>query len=169
LLKNINNIILIGYKASGKTTVGRLLANRLDYEFVDTDELFCAQYKNTPAHYSKIHGIDAFRLHEAQIIQNLKYSPSRLIATGGGAVDEIDNIKHLQNLGTLIYLEIDFDKVVERLRIGGYFPSFVTEKHFRRRQQLYQQIAHIQLSIKRETPSQVVDKIIKRLGVVNGQ
>lgn len=159
----------MGYKASGKTTIGRLLAQRLDYEFLDSDEMFQEQYYTTPANYIHQYDMSAFRLKEAQIIQDLKLTSNRVIATGGGVVEELSNVRHLKTLGFIIYLEVAYASILKRLKQTGKIPIFVNLKHYLYRQELYQHIANLRLVLDDEEPNQVVDKIIYELRVSNGQ
>ena len=61
-------IYLIGYMAAGKTTVGRLLAERLGWHFVDLDEAFAEIHSQTPAEYIRKHGIEEFRIKEKYVV-----------------------------------------------------------------------------------------------------
>ena len=79
-------IYLIGYMAAGKTTVGRLLAKRLGWHFVDLDEAFAEIHGLTPAEYIREEGIEAFRRKEKYVVEDLAELPIEKViyATGGG-------------------------------------------------------------------------------------
>ncbi len=112
-------IYLIGYMAAGKTTVGRLLAQRLGWHFVDLDEAFAEIHSQTPAEYIREHGIEAFRQKEKYVVEDLAELPIEKViyATGGGYPCWEDNMECLQELGTSIYLKWEPKHLAERLML----------------------------------------------------
>ena len=100
-------IYLIGYMAAGKTTVGRLLAERLGWRFVDLDEAFAEIHGKTPAEYIHEDGIEEFRYKEKYVLEDLAELPIEKViyATGGGYPCWEDNMECLKELGTSIYLK----------------------------------------------------------------
>ena len=79
-------IYLIGYMAAGKTTIGKLLAERLGWHFVDLDEAFVEIHGKTPAEYIRENGIEAFRYKEKYVVEDLAELPIAKViyATVGG-------------------------------------------------------------------------------------
>jgi len=118
-MKNRNVIWLIGMSGSGKTTIGKLLATRLDATFYDTDDLICKKNELTIKDIFELKGESFFRSEEAKVFDNFKFKTNEkyVIATGGGFVtnDFIFNFL-LQNY-TVIYLnakpEIAISRVVK--------------------------------------------------------
>ena len=112
-------IYLIGYMAAGKTTVGRLLAERLGWRFVDLDEAFAEIHSQTPAEYIREHGIEEFRYKEKYVLEDLAELPIEkvLYATGGGYPCWEDNMECLKELGTSIYLKWKPLHLAERLML----------------------------------------------------
>lgn len=110
-------IYLIGYMASGKTTIGKLLAQQLGCTFVDTDEAFTTWYELSPADFIRRHGEIDFRKHEKDLIERLSELPTQKVvyATGGGYPCWMDNMDCLLELGTSIYLRWKPEHLVERL------------------------------------------------------
>ena len=97
------NIILIGMPASGKSTVGVILAKLLGFDFIDTDLLIQRQ---TALHLSEIiqsQGLDAFLAVEEVACLSL-YANHSVIATGGSVIYSANAMHHLKELGTIIYL-----------------------------------------------------------------
>ena len=112
-------IYLIGYMAAGKTTVGRLLAQRLGWHFVDLDEAFAEIHGQTPAEYIREYGIEDFRRKEKYVVEDLAELPIEKViyATGGGYPCWEDNMECLAELGTSIYLKWEPRHLVKRLML----------------------------------------------------
>ena len=106
------NLVLIGMPSSGKTTVGRLLAERLGSEFVDTDELIIERIKMPIKDFFSAYGEEKFRLVESEVINSLAGRNGLVIATGGGAVLREENISALKYNGKIIFLDRSLDKLV---------------------------------------------------------
>ena len=105
ILKEKQNIVLIGMPACGKTTLGKLLAGEFNKEFVDTDiEIEKLTGMTIPEIFEK-YGEDYFRNLEAQIISDLSVKQSLVVATGGGAVLRRENIDALRQNGKIIFID----------------------------------------------------------------
>lgn len=112
-------IYLIGYMGAGKTTVGRLLADRLGWHFVDLDEAFHEIHGLSPADYIRKYGIEAFRRKEKYVVEDLAELPIEKVvyATGGGYPCWEDNMECLKELGTSFYLRWHPQHLAERLAL----------------------------------------------------
>ncbi len=112
-------IYLIGYMAAGKTTVGRLLAERLGWHFVDLDDAFAEIHSQTPAEFIRKHGIEEFRIKEKYVVEDLAELPIEKViyATGGGYPCWEDNMECLKELGTSIYLKWKPEDLAQRLML----------------------------------------------------
>jgi shikimate kinase len=109
------NIILIGYRCSGKTAVGKILAQKLKRQFVDLDEAIEAQTGCDIKLLVSQKGWGYFRKIERQIIQTLTQRDHLVLATGGGVVMDPLNVKDLKTNGLLIYLEADAKVISQRM------------------------------------------------------
>lgn len=109
-------VIIIGYRAAGKSTLGLLLSERLQIPFVDTDQLI----EDTAGMPIKAlvarHGWEMFREKETEAIASLCDGNLCVMATGGGAILSGVNRELFKNMGTLIYLKTPFPDIVERLK-----------------------------------------------------
>ena len=108
------NIILIGYRGSGKSTVGRRLAARMKRRFFDTDDLIESK-EGQISDIVKSHGWDYFRAVEKRIIEEISKEDNLVIALGGGAVLDPDNIVNLERNGLIIYLKAGREALRKRM------------------------------------------------------
>lgn len=111
IFKEKLNIVLVGMPGSGKTTIGKIVAEALDREFYDTDVEFVKE-NGEIADYFKSNGEKAFRDKESDIVSNLGSKNGLVIATGGGAILRPENVKHLKENGLVIFLDRDVEKIV---------------------------------------------------------
>lgn len=108
------NIYLVGPRACGKTTIGRMLATALGRPFVDLDEEFVENTGRTIADVVETEGWEGFRELETAVLAAVAETPGNVVATGGGVVLKARNRELLAG-GVVIYLQTDPEKVVERL------------------------------------------------------
>ncbi|MBR0189152.1 MAG: hypothetical protein IJQ23_02050 [Clostridia bacterium] len=101
------NIVLIGMPSSGKTTVGKLVAEILGKKFIDTDAEICAATGKTPAEIIETSGEKAFRDIETETINKIAVGAGAVIATGGGAVLRGENVSALKANGVIFYIKRD--------------------------------------------------------------
>ena len=93
---NKSNIVLIGFMGSGKSTIGKALAQRLNYSFIDSDVLIEDRIKMPISDYFKHYGEEKFRILEEEIISQIALTSEAVIATGGGVVKNPNNISNLK-------------------------------------------------------------------------
>ena len=108
------NIVLVGAMGSGKTTVGRRLANELNKDFFDTDHEIIDKTGVTIDHIFDIEGEKGFRKRESKILENLCQMSNIILATGGGVVILPKNRKILRNAGLIVYLSSSVDQLLRR-------------------------------------------------------
>ncbi len=111
------NVVLIGYRGSGKSTVGRLLADRLWQDFVDTDVLVQRQAGQTIREIFRDHGEAHFRALESAVIQDIAQKDNLIIAAGGGAVLAAENVTALKKNGRMIWLQATPEALWERMNM----------------------------------------------------
>ncbi|MEX2372402.1 MAG: bifunctional shikimate kinase/3-dehydroquinate synthase, partial [Dehalococcoidia bacterium] len=109
-------IVLVGLSGVGKTRVGRLLAARLGWPFIDTDDLVTEREGSTPAELIPERGEPAFRDIEAKVIAEAVTREPAVIATGGGAFQRADNRRALGKRGYIAYLDATPTEIARRLR-----------------------------------------------------
>lgn len=118
----MRNIVLTGFMGTGKTTVGRALAARLGLAFVDTDEEIEKITGKTVSYIINRHGMIRFRSEEALVIKRLSARKGLVIATGGGAVLDPDNVASLKKNGVVVLLRCSPEVVHRRVRSGRSRP-----------------------------------------------
>jgi len=108
------NIILIGYRGSGKSIVGSRLASRMERRFLDTDDLIESK-EGQIRDIVKSHGWDYFRATQKRMIEEISKEDNLVIALGGGAVLDPVNIVHLERNGFIIWLKADRETLQKRM------------------------------------------------------
>lgn len=108
-------VFLVGFMGSGKTTIGKKLANYLKYEFIDLDKLIESKAGMSIVDYFAAHGEEQFRELEREILQKTDYPENVIIATGGGAPCYADNMDWMNQNGTVAYLSMNPRGLASRL------------------------------------------------------
>jgi shikimate kinase len=121
------NIVLIGYRCSGKTAVGGILADELGRDFLDTDVLIEERAFCSIETLISLKGWDHFREIEKAVVQDLSIKDNLVIATGGGVVMDEENVKNLKKNAWIVWLNGSPDVLKERMdkdeRSGKSRPS----------------------------------------------
>ena len=111
---NAENIILIGMPGAGKSTLGVVLAKMLNMDFVDADLVIQRQCDRTLQEIIDGEGSESFIGTEGRILSGLQPQHA-IVATGGSAVYSDEAMAHLAKTGTVVYLEISYESLLERL------------------------------------------------------
>ena len=165
------NIIITGFMGTGKTTIGRLLAERLGRLFVDMDEAIEAHFGKPISQVFADEGEPAFRVVEAQLCQRMAAEKGIVVSTGGGALVNPASRQALAESGVLLCLTASVDEILARLESmtdRPLLPGDVDEKRARirallhARRQAYAAISH-QIDTTARTPDQIVERILHSL------
>jgi len=169
LLKGVN-LYLIGMMGSGKTTVGKLLASELGYQFVDTDVLIERVAGRSISQIFAEDGEEAFRRIESQVLSELSAYTRRVISTGGGIVLRRENWSYLRH-GIVVWLDVPVEQLQTRLQSDTTRPllqgSNFTSKLpalLDQRKHLYSQ-ADVQITQETadETPEHVAQRVLEQI------
>ena len=170
-------IILLGYMGSGKTTVGRLLAKKLALPFVDLDDYLMEKHDCSVPNLFHDHGEIGFRKLEQTALDNLLSSTHAFVLSlGGGTPCYADNMHSViqstphtfyisPSISTLchrLYSAKDHRPMISHLTSTDELRDFIA-KHIFERRHFYEQANHL-LYIQDETPQELVDQIIRKLG-----
>ncbi len=168
----LRNLALIGFMGSGKSTVGRLLAQKRGWRFVDTDEeIVRAAGRDIPSLFAQ-EGEAAFREREAEAVRRIAAGERQVIATGGGAVLREENAAALRGAGLVVWLTARPDVVVARtarraaerplLAWGGQDLLAHVLRMLGERGPLYQAAAHLVVDTSDRTPQAVAGEIQRK-------
>jgi len=111
-------IFLIGFMGCGKSTMGKKLAVKLGYDFIDLDHQIEKNLGTTITAYFAENGEEAFRKLESETLKNFDYPSNSIIATGGGAPCFFDNMDWMNANGLSIYIEMPAAALAKRLESG---------------------------------------------------
>jgi shikimate kinase len=167
-------IFLIGYRCTGKTTVGRILARYLNFDFIDMDLSIEQKTRLTVSQIVEKYGWDKFRLLETKTLLDTKHVDNAVIATGGGVVTAPDNLQFMKNNGFCIWLDAKIKTILKRLKNDAATallrPPLTdnnlieeSKKILNQRNPLYKKIANIRIDTTILTPEEIVGIIDRRL------
>jgi len=160
-------IVLVGFMGSGKSTVGKLLSERLSLPFLDLDEEIVKKTGMTiPTIFSKF-GEDTFRELERETLLELLSAKECIISTGGGAPAYKDNMDKINKNAVSVYLEADFETLWDRISDDSNRPLVSLGKEtvrelFEKRKPFYEK-AKIKVRTDIYSPFETVDKILQQL------
>lgn len=162
------NIVLVGFMGSGKSTVGRMLARHLRFRFLDTDKLVEERAQMKIPEIFANHGEADFRKRETEALASLSEIRRHILATGGGIVTVPENIPLLRSLGMVVLLKADPDEIYRRVSRNSGRPLLQVEDPRRRvldlmatRQPQYESAAHFQVDSTRLRHEDVTAKIME--------
>ena len=163
-------ISLVGLPGSGKSTVGRQLARRLDLPFTDSDHVIEQRTGCSIRDFFSREGEAAFRDVEEAVIRDLTQGPAGVIATGGGTVLRPANRQRLRQAGSVIYLRSTPEEVFRRVRHDAKRPLLQVDDPMQRlrdlydqRDPLYRETAHFIIETGRPSVSRLVNMILMQL------
>ncbi|HMM20263.1 MAG TPA: shikimate kinase [Selenomonadales bacterium] len=174
----MKNVVLIGFMGVGKTSTGRLLAARLGKAFIDIDRKIETECGASIAELFAEKGESFFRDREREVISRVSRLRNAVIATGGGAVANEENMRKLRESGIIISLVASIATILERTGRRNSRPLLnrpdreeYTARLYARRQGLYQ-TADLIIDTSEISPHQVVDIIVaflRRRGYIHGR
>ncbi|HSB45884.1 MAG TPA: shikimate kinase [Nitrospira sp.] len=124
------NIVLIGYRGTGKSTVGKLLAARLSRELVSTDKEIIKRAGRSIPEIVAEHGWEYFRDLESDVCRDLAGRDNLVIDTGGGAILRQQNVDVLKRNGALVWLTASVETIASRIGGDTQRPSLTGKKSF---------------------------------------
>ena len=166
----MTSIFLVGPMGSGKSTVGRALARKIGFRFIDSDreiEARCGVDIPTIFDYE---GEAGFRDREARMIDELTRLPGIVLATGGGSVLREANRSNLKSRGHVILLQVDIREQLRRVAFDSNRPLLQTEDPAARlkalmeeREPIYKEVADVAISTDSRRMYHVVSRILRHL------
>lgn len=164
------NIVLVGFMGTGKSTIGRALARRLEWRFVDTDQVIeRVAGASIPTLFLQ-EGEQAFRDRETTAILGISAGERQVIATGGGAVLREDNVAALRGAGVVVLLTAQPEVILERVSrrpeqrpiLNGDEPPLTRIlRLLGERGPSYQRAAHAIVDTSERSPNAIVDELVR--------
>jgi shikimate kinase len=160
------SIFLVGMMGAGKTSVGRVLAKRLQKTFYDSDHVIEDRTGVKIPHIFEIEGEPGFRIRESAVVDELTALRDIVLATGGGAVLSEKNRDRLRTRGTVVYLRASVRDLLNRTRhdknrplLQAADPRARLTELYEKRDPLYREIAHVTV----DTGNQSIASLVNRL------
>lgn len=170
------NIILTGFRATGKTTVGKALAQRLQWAFVDTDEQLSQRLGASIAEVVAHQGWAFFRQEEACLLRQLQTMRSTVLAVGGGTIVHQQEWQQLRNCGYVVWLDADITTIRRRLMmdpataqqrpsVTGTAVQDEIDLLLTQRIPLYRAGADLRLAPENKHPEELASQIVRAFGM----
>jgi len=167
---NYTNIFIIGFSGTGKSTIGKKIAKKLNFSFIDTDRELELLEKKEISQIIEKSGEPFFRKLETKILKRINYDISHIISTGGGMPTVKENIDLMNKNGIIIWLNASIETIKERLieskeirpLLGKNIDNNNIVKLYKDRLKIYSQ-ADIKVSTDYKTTTKVVKEILDKL------
>lgn len=166
-INHLFNIALIGMAGAGKSTVGLLLAEYLQFHFVDTDDLIADSRATSLQQVLDTLGQEQFQALEEQTLLALNMC-SHVVATGGSAVYSRPGMKHLQEIATVVWLDVELPELesrVDNLDSRGLVNPNGTgfAELYRQRLDLYREYADVRIDCTSKGPKEIAREIFDQI------
>jgi len=165
------NIVLTGFMCTGKSEVGRRLAKRLGRPFVDTDQLVEARAGKSVAQIFGEDGEAVFRTLERDAVTTATARGEAVIAVGGGAILDPQNVERLRTNGIVVCLRADTDTILRRVGdvsrrplLAGGDPRATVERLLAERGPAYERAAHVMVDTSGRKVAEVVESVREHVG-----
>lgn len=165
------NLVLIGYRGTGKSTVGGILAGRLGRPLVSTDEEIVRLARAGIPEIVDRHGWDHFRDLESRVIDNVTASDGQVLDCGGGAILRKANRDRLRAGGFVVWLRASVQEIANRIRTDDQRPSLTGKQSFVEeveevlveREPVYRQACHFSVDTDGRCPDDIASEILEEL------
>ncbi len=168
-------IILIGFRGTGKTTVGELLARRCGCAFVDTDQCICQLKGASVTTIVQREGWEGFRRCEEEVLRDLVEATGSVVATGGGAVLHRQVWPELKKNATIVWLTADMSILMQRIgrdapdnrpSLSGQGVVEEMARILEEREPLYRELADFSVDTGRLSAAEAVDYIVAKVAKI---
>jgi shikimate kinase len=164
-------IVIIGFRGAGKSTVGRLLAQQLNWTYVSTDDMVEKRAQKTIADIVAESGWKKFRELEHEIIQSVSELIDSVIDCGGGIVEDNSNMNYFKSDRLIIWIDAELNDIKSRISENQNMRPLLTqsdlhsdvEQNYAKRLPLYEKFANLRFSSSINTPQEICHTIRKKL------
>lgn len=169
---SVRNLVLVGFMGSGKSSVGREIARRWKFSFLDTDTTIRHKYAKSVADIFALFGEPVFRDEENKALQELQNSSNAVIATGGGIVLQPRNHPLLRSLGVVVWLTASEEVIWQRVSRNQNRPLLETKDPratitnlMSERYPLYHSVADLTVETSGLRHQEVADRVVTAIRV----
>jgi shikimate kinase len=163
------NIVLIGYRGTGKSVVGEILGKRLGMNCIGMDRRIVEKAGMSIPEIVEKYGWSGFRDMESEVVVQLSQSDHLIIDTGGGVIERQENIRALKVNSYIFWLKASVDTIIDRIQTDTQRPSLTSGKTFteevgeilKQRTPRYKMAAQFEIDTDHLTPEQVADSILR--------
>jgi len=159
------NIVLVGFMGTGKTSVGRLLAQKAGMKYISTDEVIEDKERRSINDIFKKNGEAYFRRVEKEVVKKVSELDRFIIDAGGGAVLDEENVRNLQQNGKIICLEAGVDAILERTKRYRHRPLLNADNPRAKVEELLKTRApfYAQADVSIDTTALTVEQVAERI------
>lgn len=167
-------IVLIGYRGTGKSAIGKILAARYSIEYLSMDDEIVRRAGVSISQIVERHGWDHFRELETTLARELSNRSDLLIDTGGGVIERDENMVHLQRDAVVVWLRASVDTIIDRISLSTDRPALVEGKTFTqevsevlaRRTPKYEAAAQVNIDTDGRAIEDIVELIIEAIAEI---
>lgn len=167
-----SNIVIIGFMATGKTTLGKELSKSLGMKFLDADKIIEEKVEMTIPEIFGKHGEEYFRLVEKETIKDISKSQDKIVSCGGGVCLDPENIRNIKKMGKVILLEADPETISGRIKNDISRPLLKDKdkieeikKIMDERRDSYHKSADIIIDTSGKSVFNIIDEILRKLNL----
>ncbi len=168
------NIVLTGYRCSGKTTVGKILAGNLERRLLDTDRMIEKKVGNSIARFVASNGWETFRNLEREVVAEISLQDNQVISTGGGVIALPENVRNLRRNGWIAWLRTTPETILRRMQeqegsdharpsLTGRGALNEIEEVLTERREGYAEAADYGVNTDGRSPMEVAEAILRKL------
>lgn len=170
----MNKIVLIGFRATGKTSIGASLAQKLNWKFLDLDEEIQRRTKKSIREIVEEEGWETFRSLERKLLEEIKNLENIVIALGGGSVLHQKEMSDLKQKSLVIWLWASKEIILERIKVDSKTlsqrPSLTNlqtleeevENLLKEREKLYNNFSHVKIDTSKKSIFEIVEEILNK-------
>lgn len=169
-MNRTGHIFLVGFMGAGKTSVGRMVAERYELPYLDLDEEIESSTGSLVSEIFAEGGEALFRDLETEALLGLEGKPRSVVACGGGVVTRLENRSALMSLGTVVYLIVTAAEAVARIGdlstrplLSGPAGALAATSLLSARESLYRSVAHVQVDTAGRSASEVAELVFSAL------
>lgn len=163
----MKNLVLVGLMGAGKSTIGKALSKKLSFDFLDTDEVIIKEQETSISDIFAQFGESHFRQLEKNLVKKLSKLENKVISTGGGLVQDIENLDKLKENGIVVYLQASAEILYSRIKNDNTRPLLQVDNPLERLSEILSKreanykLADFIINTENKTIDDIVNEIVK--------